>query len=204
MKILIRGGGDLGSGVAFRLHRVGWNVVITEMIANRGKVIRVTLDDRSSSARACAIPGDPVAVAFRVLGGIDEETFFDRGEVSARLKDLLEECHRAFFKVTHHLTQRTFFIEFEQLFDTVQGSPGLFDRLHTADVVVMPGDVASFIRRDRALYIRAGEHGDQRVDRVRADRFFNVGFDVAGVLLCAHLEIRKEIAQGYRVGQVIP
>jgi len=31
MKILIRGGGDLGSGVAFRLHRVGWNVVITEI-----------------------------------------------------------------------------------------------------------------------------------------------------------------------------
>lgn len=31
MNILIRGGGDLGSGAAFRLHRVGWNVVITEI-----------------------------------------------------------------------------------------------------------------------------------------------------------------------------
>ncbi len=31
MKILIRGGGDIGSGVAFRLQRVGWNVVITEI-----------------------------------------------------------------------------------------------------------------------------------------------------------------------------
>lgn len=31
MNILIRGGGDLGSGVAFRLHRVGWNIVITEI-----------------------------------------------------------------------------------------------------------------------------------------------------------------------------
>lgn len=31
MNILIRGGGDLGSGVAFRLYRVGWNVVITEV-----------------------------------------------------------------------------------------------------------------------------------------------------------------------------
>lgn len=31
MNILIRGGGDLGSGVAFRLHRVGWNVVISEI-----------------------------------------------------------------------------------------------------------------------------------------------------------------------------
>ena len=31
MNILIRGGGDLGSGVAFRLHRIGWNVVITEI-----------------------------------------------------------------------------------------------------------------------------------------------------------------------------
>ena len=31
MNILIRGGGDLGSGVAFRLHRVGWNVVIIEI-----------------------------------------------------------------------------------------------------------------------------------------------------------------------------
>lgn len=31
MNILIRGGGDLGSGVAFRLHRAGWNVVITEI-----------------------------------------------------------------------------------------------------------------------------------------------------------------------------
>ncbi len=31
MNILIRGGGDLGSGVAFRLHRVGWNVAITEI-----------------------------------------------------------------------------------------------------------------------------------------------------------------------------
>jgi xanthine dehydrogenase accessory factor len=31
MNILIRGGGDLGSGVAFRLHNVGWNVVITEI-----------------------------------------------------------------------------------------------------------------------------------------------------------------------------
>mgnify|MGYP000899713434 FL=1 len=31
MNILIRGGGDLGSGVAFRLHRVGWNVVVTEI-----------------------------------------------------------------------------------------------------------------------------------------------------------------------------
>jgi xanthine dehydrogenase accessory factor len=31
MNIIIRGGGDLGSGIAFRLHRVGWNVVITEV-----------------------------------------------------------------------------------------------------------------------------------------------------------------------------
>lgn len=31
MNILIRGGGDLGSGVAFRLHRVGYNVVISEI-----------------------------------------------------------------------------------------------------------------------------------------------------------------------------
>jgi xanthine dehydrogenase accessory factor len=31
MNILIRGGGDLGSGVAFRLHNVGWKVVITEI-----------------------------------------------------------------------------------------------------------------------------------------------------------------------------
>ena len=31
MNVIIRGGGDLGSGVAFRLHRVGWNVVITEI-----------------------------------------------------------------------------------------------------------------------------------------------------------------------------
>lgn len=31
MNILIRGGGDLGSGVAFRLYRVGWNIVITEV-----------------------------------------------------------------------------------------------------------------------------------------------------------------------------
>ncbi len=31
MNILIRGGGDLGSGVTFRLHNVGWNVVITEI-----------------------------------------------------------------------------------------------------------------------------------------------------------------------------
>jgi len=31
MNILIRGGGDLGSGIAFRLHRVGWNIVITEI-----------------------------------------------------------------------------------------------------------------------------------------------------------------------------
>lgn len=31
MNILIRGGGDLGSGVAYRLHRIGWNIVITEI-----------------------------------------------------------------------------------------------------------------------------------------------------------------------------
>ncbi len=31
MNILIRGGGDLGSGIAFRLYRVGWNIVITEV-----------------------------------------------------------------------------------------------------------------------------------------------------------------------------
>lgn len=31
MNIIIRGGGDLGSGIAFRLHRVGWNIVITEI-----------------------------------------------------------------------------------------------------------------------------------------------------------------------------
>lgn len=31
MNIIIRGGGDLGSGVAFRLHHAGWNVVITEI-----------------------------------------------------------------------------------------------------------------------------------------------------------------------------
>jgi len=29
--ILIRGGGDLASGVAYRLHRAGLNVVITEL-----------------------------------------------------------------------------------------------------------------------------------------------------------------------------
>lgn len=31
MNILIRGGGDLASGIAFRLHRVGWNILITEI-----------------------------------------------------------------------------------------------------------------------------------------------------------------------------
>jgi len=68
----------------------------------------------------------------------------------------------------------------------------------------MPGDVASFVRRDRALNVRTGEHGDQRVNGVRADRFFNISFDVAGVLLCAHLKIGKEIAQGDCIRQVIP
>lgn len=38
MNIIIRGGGDLGSGIAFRLHRVGWNVVITEI--NKPLVLR--------------------------------------------------------------------------------------------------------------------------------------------------------------------
>jgi xanthine dehydrogenase accessory factor len=31
MIVLIRGGGDLASGVALRLHRVGWQVVISEL-----------------------------------------------------------------------------------------------------------------------------------------------------------------------------
>ncbi|HSM23833.1 MAG TPA: selenium-dependent molybdenum cofactor biosynthesis protein YqeB [Anaerolineaceae bacterium] len=31
MKIVIRGGGDLASGIAYRLHRVGWNILITEI-----------------------------------------------------------------------------------------------------------------------------------------------------------------------------
>lgn len=30
MNVLIRGGGDLGSGIAYRLFTIGWNVVITE------------------------------------------------------------------------------------------------------------------------------------------------------------------------------
>src|SRR5512139_565176 len=29
---LIRGGGDLGTGVALRLHRAGWRVIITELL----------------------------------------------------------------------------------------------------------------------------------------------------------------------------
>lgn len=41
MNILIRGGGDLGTGVAFRLHRVGWNIVITEI--ERPLVLRRTV-----------------------------------------------------------------------------------------------------------------------------------------------------------------
>src|SRR5512143_500773 len=38
---LIRGGGDLGTGVALRLHRAGWRVLITELpqpLAIRRKV----------------------------------------------------------------------------------------------------------------------------------------------------------------------
>ena len=30
--VLIRGGGDLGTGVALRLHRAGWRVIITELL----------------------------------------------------------------------------------------------------------------------------------------------------------------------------
>jgi xanthine dehydrogenase accessory factor len=29
--VLIRGGGDLGTGVALRLHRAGWRVLVTEL-----------------------------------------------------------------------------------------------------------------------------------------------------------------------------
>ena len=31
MKIVIRSGGDLASGITYRLHRVGWNILITEI-----------------------------------------------------------------------------------------------------------------------------------------------------------------------------
>src|SRR5262245_20920481 len=29
--VLVRGGGDLGTGVALRLHRAGWRVIVTEL-----------------------------------------------------------------------------------------------------------------------------------------------------------------------------
>ena len=31
MRILVRGGGDLASGVVVRLHRAGWQVLVTEL-----------------------------------------------------------------------------------------------------------------------------------------------------------------------------
>ncbi len=68
----------------------------------------------------------------------------------------------------------------------------------------MPGHIAAFVRRDGALDIRAGEHGNQCVDGVCADGFFNVCLYVACVLLGAHFEIREEIAQRHSVWQVVP
>ncbi len=68
----------------------------------------------------------------------------------------------------------------------------------------MPGHIAPLVGGDGALDVGAGQHGDERINSVGADGFLDIRFDVARVLLGAHFEIGEEIAQGNRIGQVVP
>ncbi len=179
-------------------------VVFAEMVADRGEVIGVAGDDRVRADAALAIAGDAVAVALGVLGRVDEKALLDGCKIAANLDHFFQEGDGPVLDVADHLAQRAFQVQAEQLLDPIQGGPGLLDGLDAADVVVVPGHVAAFIRRDRALDVGAGQHRDQRVDGVGADGFFDIGFDIAGVLLGAHLVFGEEIAQRHRVGQVVP
>ena len=50
--VVVKGGGDLASGVAHRLHRVGMRVIVTELADS-------SLKDRFEQARASGLPGIP-------------------------------------------------------------------------------------------------------------------------------------------------
>ena len=133
-------------------------VVMAKVGANRGKVIGVTRHDAISSDTALTVTGDAVAVAFGVFRGVNEETFFNRGKITANFNNLFQEGHRAFADIAGHFAQRSVHLETNHLVDAVQPSPGLLDRLDTADVVVVPGHVAAFIGGDGGLNIGTGQH----------------------------------------------
>ncbi len=177
---------------------------MTEVVADRSHVIGVAFDDAVRADAALAIAGDAVAVAFGVLGRVDEKALFHGGKVPAGFDDFFQKGHGAFLDVAHHFTQRAVVVERQQFLDAIQRRPGLFDGLHAADVVVMPRDVAAFVGGDGALDVGAGQHRDERVHGVGADGFLDVGFDVARVLLGAHFVFGEKVAQGHGVGQVVP
>ena len=120
------------------------------------------------------------------------------------MQDLGQETDGSLLEVAHHAAQWTIPFDGHHLLDAVQGGPGLLDGLHAAHRVDVPGQVAAFVGGDGALDVGAGEHRDERVHGVGADRLGKVGLDVTGVLLGAHAVVAEQVAQGDGVGQVVP
>ena len=187
-----------------RLVEPHGQVVVAEMVADRGEVVGVTLDDGSLGDTALAVTGDAVMVALREFCRVDEEPVLHGGEVPTDVQHFGEEPDGPLFEVADHGAQRPLTVDGDHVLDAVQGGPGLLDRLDTTDGVVVPGQVATLVRGDGALDVRARQHRDEGVDGVGADGFGEVGLDVPGVLLGAHLVLAEQITQGHRVRQVVP
>ena len=128
------------------------------MVADWGEVVGVTLDDGSLGDSALAVTGDAVVVAFREFCRVDEESVLNGDEVATHVQHLGEETDRPLLEVTHHVAEWPLAVDGHHLLDAIESGPGLFDRLDAADRVVVPGQVAAFIRGDGALDVRAGQH----------------------------------------------
>jgi xanthine dehydrogenase accessory factor len=74
LKILVRGGGDLASGVIYRLHRAGWSVIVCELprplsVRRLVSFSRAVYDEKISIEGVNAILAQNNEAAFRIVRG---------------------------------------------------------------------------------------------------------------------------------------
>ena len=186
----------------FRVSAILGHVVIAVVGGNGSHVILIPFVDVAEAYSAFDLSGDAVSVSFRILGGIHEEPFFYRFEITPYFQDFFHEQASSFLDFPGFFTQRPFHFQFHHVHEAVQAYHGLFGGVAGFHVIDVPGHVSTFIRGDGGLDIRPGQFGDQHVQHMGDGGFPGRGIHVFGVHLSPHFVAVTDLPQGNCVGQV--
>jgi len=180
------------------------HVIVAIVNADWREIIRLPFKYRTRPDAVAHLAWDPITISLGIKAAVDEESVFDRGEISADLNHLLHEQNGAFLQLAYILAERAIPVDRHHLAQAVHPDQCLPRRVDRRDIVGVPGHVPPLVRCDGRLDVGAGEPRDHHVQRVGDGGFAGLGLHVLRVLLGTHLVVREKVAQRDCIWQVQP